>query len=138
MKDSIKLDWLNGMAFETEVNGHKIYLDAGEKVGGKNLGPRPKAFMMVALAGCTGMDVVSILKKMRVTYEALNITIEGDLTEEHPKKFSGMKVIYTFNGENLPKEKIQKAVNLSKERYCGVSANYIDSFPVSHEIVIEE
>ena len=138
MKDSIQLDWLSDMAFETEVNGHKIYLDAGEKVGGKNLGPRPKAFMMVALAGCTGMDVVSILKKMRVTYEALNIKIEGDLTEEHPKKFSEMKVIYKFKGKDLPLEKIKKAVDLSKERYCGVSANYKDSFPVSHEIVIEE
>lgn len=138
MKDSIQLDWLSDMAFETEVNGHKIYLDAGEKVGGKNLGPRPKAFMMVALAGCTGMDVVSILKKMRVTYEALNIKIEGDLTEEHPKKFSEMKVIYKFKGKDLPLEKIQKAVDLSKERYCGVSANYNDSFPVSHEILIEE
>lgn len=138
MKDSIQLDWLSDMAFETEVNGHKIYLDAGEKVGGKNLGPRPKAFMMVALAGCTGMDVVSILKKMRVTYEALSIKIEGDLTEEHPKKYSEMKVIYNFKGKDLPLEKIQKAVDLSKERYCGVSANYNDSFPVSHEIVIEE
>jgi putative redox protein len=138
MKDSIQLDWLSDMAFETEVNGHKIYLDAGEKVGGKNLGPRPKAFMMVALAGCTGMDVVSILKKMRVTYEALSIKIEGDLTEEHPKKFSEMKVIYSFKGKDLPLEKIQKAVDLSKERYCGVSANYKDSFPVSHEVRIEE
>lgn len=138
MKDSIQLDWLSDMAFETEVNGHKIYLDAGENAGGKNLGPRPKAFMMVALAGCTGMDVVSILKKMRVTYEALSVKIEGDLTEEHPKKYSEMKVIYNFKGKDLPLEKIQKAVDLSRERYCGVSANYNDSFPVSHEIVIEE
>jgi len=138
MKDSIQVDWLSDMAFETEVNGHKIYLDAGEAVGGKNMGPRPKAFMMVALAGCTGMDVVSILKKMRVSYEGLSIKIEGDLTEEHPKKFSAMKVIYQFKGKELPKDKIQKAVDLSKDRYCGVSANYIDAFPVSHEVVIEE
>lgn len=137
MKDSITLDWLSDMAFETEVNGHKMYLDATEKVGGKNLGPRPKPFMMVALAGCTGMDVVSILKKMRVSYDALNIKVEGELTEEHPKKFAGMKVIYNFKGKDLSREKIEKAVNLSKERYCGVSANYNDSFPVSHEINLE-
>lgn len=138
MKDSLQIDWLNGMAFETELNGHKIYLDANEAVGGKNLGPRPKPFMMLALAGCTGMDVVSILKKMRVSFEALNIKVEGDLTEEHPKKFAAMKVIYKFKGKDLSREKIQKAVDLSKERYCGVSANYIDAFPVSHEIIIEE
>lgn len=138
MKDSITIDWLSDMAFETEVNGHKIYLDATEKVGGKNLGPRPKPFMMVALAGCTGMDVVSILKKMRVNYDSLSIKVEGDITEEHPKKFSGMKVIYQFTGKELSREKIQKAVDLSKDRYCGVSANYTESFPVTHEIVISE
>lgn len=138
MKDSITIDWLSDMAFETEINGHKLYLDATEKVGGKNMGPRPKPFMMVALAGCTGMDVVSILKKMRVTYDALSIKVEGELTEEHPKKFAGMKVIYSFKGKDLSREKIEKAVSLSKERYCGVSANYTASFPVSHEIIIED
>ena len=138
MKDSITIDWLSDMAFETEVNGHKIYLDATEEVGGKNLGPRPKPFMMVALAGCTGMDVVSILKKMRVNYDSLSIKVEGEIAEEHPKKFTGMKVIYLFTGKELSREKIEKAVNLSKERYCGVSANYSAAFPVSHEIVIEE
>ncbi len=138
MKDSITIDWLSDMAFETEVNGHKIYLDAGESVGGKNLGPRPKPFMMLALAGCTGMDVVSILKKMRVEYNSFSVKVEGEITEEHPKKFSGMKVIYTIKGKDLSREKVEKAVNLSKERYCGVSANYSDAFPVSHEIIIEE
>jgi putative redox protein len=138
MKQTINLDFLGGMAFETEMNGHKIYIDADESVGGKNSGPRPKGFMLLALAGCTGMDVVSILRKMRVEYEDLSITVEGDLTEEHPKKFSEMKVIYTFKGKDIVREKIEKAVNLSKERYCGVSANYLDSFPVSHEIIITE
>ncbi len=138
MKDGVTIDWLSDMAFETEVNGHKVYLDAGESVGGKNLGPRPKPFMMLALAGCTGMDVVSILKKMRVEYNSFSVKVEGEITEEHPKKFSGMKVIYTIKGKDLSREKVEKAVNLSKERYCGVSANYSDAFPVSHEIIIEE
>lgn len=138
MKHSINLDFLGGMAFETELNGHKFYLDANESVGGKDTGPRPKGLMMVALAGCTGMDVVSILKKMRVEYEGLNIEVEGELAEEHPKKYIGMKVIFKFKGKDLPMDKLQKAVDLSKERYCGVSANYVASFPVSHEILIEE
>ncbi len=138
MKDSIKMDWLSDMAFETEINGHKLYLDASENVGGKNLGPRPKPFMMLSLAGCAGMDVVSILKKMRVSYEALNISVEADLAEEHPKKYLGMKMIFTFKGKDLPMEKIEKAVNLSNDRYCGVSANYNEAFPVSHEIVLED
>jgi putative redox protein len=126
------------MAFETELNGHKLYLDATESVGGKDMGPRPKGLMMVALAGCTGMDVVSILKKMRVEYDALNVEIEGELSEEHPKKYIAMKVIFRFKGKDLPMDKLQKAVDLSKDRYCGVSANYNASFPVSHEIIVED
>jgi putative redox protein len=138
MSQKVNLSFLGGMAFETELNGHKFYLDAVEEVGGKNTGPRPKGLMMVALAGCTGMDVVSILRKMRVEYDDLNIEVEGDLAEEHPKKFTGMKVIYRFKGKNLSLDKIQKAVDLSRERYCGVSANYNASFPVDHEIILEE
>lgn len=137
MKQKINLDFLGGMAFETELNGHKLYFDADESVGGKNTGPRPKPLMMVSLAGCTGMDVVSILRKMRVEFDGLSIEVEGDYAEEHPKKFIGMKVIYRFKGKNLPMDKIQKAVDLSRERYCGVSANYSASFPVDHEIIVE-
>lgn len=136
MKQKIELDFLGGMAFETELNGHKIYIDADESVGGKNSGPRPKPFMMLALAGCTGMDVVSILRKMRVEYDSLNIQIEGELDDEFPKPYTHMKVIYNFKGNNLPKDKIEKAIDLSKERYCGVSANYKDSFPIDYEINI--
>jgi len=134
MKQKIDLDFLGGMAFETEVNGHKIYIDADESVGGKNTGPRPKPLMMVALAGCTGMDVVSILRKMRVEYDKLSIGVDAEMDEEFPKPYTAMKVIYRFEGQNLPEDKIKKAVNLSKDRYCGVSANYRDSFPVAHEI----
>jgi len=74
MKTTLTLDWLEDMAFESEINGHKIVIDADESVGGKNRGPRPKPLVMLALAGCTAMDVVSMLKKMRVEIEDLKIT----------------------------------------------------------------
>jgi putative redox protein len=138
MKQNLKLDFLGGMAFETELNGHKLYIDADESVGGKNSGPRPKALMMLALAGCTGMDVVSILKKMRVEFESFNVNIEAELDDEYPKPYKLMRVIYKFTGKDLPLDKIQKAVDLSKERYCRVSANYRDSFPIEYEIVLNE
>ena len=134
MKESISLNWLNNMAFEAEVNGHKLYLDASSENGGKNLGPRPKPLMLLALGGCTGMDVVSILGKMRVEFESLQIIVDGDLTEEHPKKFTKMKIIYRFKGKNLPVDKLEKAVELSKERYCGVSASLKDVIDIEHEI----
>ncbi len=131
------MQWLSDMAFEADVDGHKIYIDSTAEHGGKNLGARPKTLMLVALAGCTGMDVVSILKKMRVDFESFSVHVEGDVAEEHPKKFLGMKVVYTLTGKDIPLDKVEKAVNLSKERYCGVQANYTASFPISHEIVIK-
>jgi len=137
MKESINLEWLSDMSFEASVDGHKIYLDSTVEHGGKNVGPRPKPLMMVALAGCTGMDVVSILAKMRVEYDSLNVEVEGELTEEHPKRFIGMKIIYRIKGNNIPLDKVEKAVKLSKENYCGVSANYTKAFPIEYEIVIE-
>lgn len=132
----VKVNWLQNMAFEAEVNGHKIVIDAAKAVGGENLGPRPKPLMLVALAGCTGMDVVSILKKMRVEVEAFNVVVEGDLTEEHPKQFSQMRVIYEFKGKDLPMDKLEKAINLSEERYCGVSAMYKKAIGITTEIRI--
>ncbi len=124
------------MCFETEVNGHKLFLDADESVGGNNKGPRPKPFLMVALAGCTGMDVVSILKKMRVEYDEFDVKVEGELSEEHPKRFIKMKLIYLFKGKDLSMEKLKKAIDLSQDRYCGVSANFRDSMELDYEIKI--
>ena len=122
------------MSFETDVNGHKIIIDAKAESGGEDLGPRPKTFMLAALGGCTGMDVVSILKKMRVEFKSLNVIVEGDLTEEHPRHFSKMHVIYEIEGDNLPMDKIEKAVSLSEEKYCGVSAVYRKAIELTSEI----
>ena len=124
MKETITTKWLSDMAFESEVDGHKIYMDSSLEHGGKNMGPRPKPLMMVALAGCTGMDVASILKKMRENVEEFSIDIEGDVTEEHPKRFEGMKIIYRLKGKGISRKNVEKAVDLSQSRYCGVSANY--------------
>lgn len=135
-KQEIKINWLENMAFEAEINGHRILLDASEKSGGENRGPRPKPLMLVALAGCTGMDVVSILKKMRVELEDFNVLVEGDLTDEHPKQFTKMHVVYEFKGRNLPMDKLEKAISLSEERYCGVSAMYRKAIGITSEIKI--
>ena len=138
MKSSVTTRWKENMAFEVEIGGHKIMIDASENVGGQNKGPQPKPFMLAALGGCTAMDVVSILKKMRVELSDFSVKVEGDLTEEHPKHFSKMKVIYEFWGKNLPMEKLKKAIDLSEDRYCGVSASYRKSMELSSEIIVHE
>ncbi|MEN8118714.1 MAG: OsmC family protein [Bacteroidota bacterium] len=138
MKDSITASWKKKMAFEVEVAGHKIMIDATDNVGGENRGPQPKPMMLVALGGCTAMDVISILTKMRVELDDFQVKVEGDLTEEHPKHFHKMKVIYEFTGKNLPMEKLKKAISLSEERYCGVSESYRKAMELSSEIIVHE
>lgn len=138
MKETISTKWLSDLAFEAEVDGHKIYMDSSMEHGGKNTGPRPKPLMMVALAGCTAMDVAAILYKMREEPEEFSVDVEGEISEDHPKRFLEMKIIYRFKGKNLNRKNIEKAVNLSNTRYCGVSANYSKAFPITHEILIEE
>ncbi len=138
MSNKVNVSWSGDMAFEAEVNDFKIPLDAHEAVGGKNTGPRPKPLTLVSLGGCTGMDVVSILAKMRVKPDYFNIEVDGKLTEEHPKYYDKIHIRYIFKGENLPMEKLEKAVNLSQERYCGVSAMLGKAAKITHEIVIED
>lgn len=138
MKHTLELNWKEAMSFETELDGHKLTLDASEDVGGKDNGPRPKRLMLAALAGCTGMDVVSILKKMRVSLDGFDVKIEADLTEEHPKRYTAMQIIYQFRGKDLPIAKLEKAVKLSEERYCGVMATLQDSVELTSKIVIQE
>ena len=136
MKQEINLSWKRGMAFQTDLYGHKITIDTDKSNGGQDLGPRPKALMLVALAGCTGMDIVSILEKMRVEILDLDIKVEGEVTEEHPKHFTSMHITYEFWGHDLPVEKLEKAVALSDEKYCGVSATLKKGIPVTHSIVV--
>lgn len=138
MKSSVNGKWLGNMAFEAEVSGHKLIMDASKEGNGEDLGPRPKELMMAALLGCTGMDVVSILKKMRVEYKSLEIRIESDVTEDHPKHYSAMNIIYSFRGLELPLDKIEKAIEMSQEKYCGVSAVYKKAMPITFEIRINE
>lgn len=133
----VNVNWSGDMAFEAEVNGFKIPLDADEKVGGKNTGPRPKPLVLVALAGCTGMDVVSILGKMKVEFDYFNVEVDGKLTEEHPKYYEKIHIRYIFRGNQLPLDKLEKAILLSQDKYCGVSAMLRHSAQITYEIVIE-
>ncbi len=102
MKCVTKIKWLGKMAFDAELDDHHFTLDANPQVGGQNKGPRPKGLLLSGLAGCTGMDVVSILKKMKIDNFEFEINVEADTTEEHPKVYKTIILNYIFKGENLP------------------------------------
>ena len=137
-KHIINTEWKGDLTFESDIDGHKVMMDASAEAGGNNSGSSPKKLMLVALSGCTGMDVVSILKKMRVEIEKCSIEVQGDVSEEHPKRYTKMHVIYKFTGKNLPMDKLQKAVTMSEETYCGVEALYKMAIQVTSEIQVTE
>lgn len=134
MENSIQTKWKTNLAFDSEVGGHHVITDAPVSVGGDDSGASPKKLMMVSLAGCTGIDVVAILKKMRVEIEDLRITVEAELTDEEPSLYSAMHIIYDFKGDKLPHEKLKRAVELSQDKYCGVSMMYKKIMDITWEI----
>jgi putative redox protein len=138
MKHVVDMAWTDKVAFETDMDGHKVVIDATKESGGSDLGPRPKKLMLTALAGCTGVDVIMILRKMKVEPDAFNVIVEADVTDEHPKHYNKMKVVYQFKGKDLPKDKLEKAVKFSEEKYCGVTAVYKKAMKMESEIRIVE
>ncbi|HSH36684.1 OsmC family protein [Schnuerera sp.] len=137
-KTKIEASLKGNMGFEMDLNGHNFITDAAEKIGGNNLGPRPKQLLLAGLIGCTGIDTMSILKKMKVELEDFKIQVEADNTEEHPKVYENIHLIYKFKGKDLPRKKIEKAVSLSQERYCGVTAMLKKATSVNYDIIIED
>ncbi|MFW5728058.1 MAG: OsmC family protein [Spirochaetota bacterium] len=125
------------LAFDLELQGTTIRVDADPAVGGEDYGPRPKPLVLSSLAGCTGMDVASILGKMKVHYESFELEVEGDLAERHPKTYTAIRLRYIFTGNDLDRDKIRKAIDLSLENYCGVAAMLKSAgASVDYEIVI--
>jgi putative redox protein len=128
--------WTSGMAFEAEQEGQRIPIDVPGP-DGTSRGVRPKGLLLAGLGGCTGMDVVSILEKMRVPFEGLAVDVSADQSEDHPKVFTAIHVTYRFRGRDLPMDKLARAVQLSQEKYCGVSAMLGKTATITTEIVVE-
>ncbi|NNK82175.1 MAG: OsmC family protein [Flavobacteriaceae bacterium] len=121
MNNIVTTEWKGNMVFDSDnPSGLNLSMDSDEQFGGTNSGLRPKALMLSSLAGCSGLDVVSLLKKMKVDVDDFKIITTGELTDEHPKYYHKVKVDYHFYGKDLNVKKIEKAINLSIERYCGV------------------
>jgi len=132
--NTVKATFNSGMNFTADLNGHKIEIDKEKDKGGNNLGTRPKALMLASLAGCTGFDVVNILNKMRVNFSDLAITVDAHLTETEPALYDSVVVNYTIKVKKEDRPKVEKAVKLSKEIYCGVSKMFEKFAEVSSNI----
>lgn len=128
----------SGMAFTTEVNEHDVTIDLNAADNGNDTGPRPKALMLVSLAGCTGVDVVMILNKMRVQFSDFIIDVEAQLTDSEPKVYHTVKIIYKIKVKKEDESKVEKAVDLSQNKYCGVSAMFKAFAKLETEIIFAE
>ena len=118
-------------------SNHAIIIDAGKDMS-FDQGSRPKELVLMGLIGCTGMDVVSLLTKMRVPFKDFSVSAEAELTTEHPKIFSKIHIIYTIIGDNIDKAKVEKAITLSQERYCGVTVMLEKSSKITHSFYINK
>ena len=132
MINKVQTTWKGGMLFESTNPGGNLMINDGENPNEEAY--KPKALMLSSLAGCSGLDVASLLKKMRAEVEGFTIDVEANLTDEHPKYYNKVKVIYNFYGSDFKKDKIEKSVKLSVERYCGVMEMFRQFAEVTTEI----
>lgn len=131
--------WKENMLFESDnPSGHSVLIDTSSENGGENKGLGPKALMLSSLAGCSGLDVVSLLKKMRAEVADFKMVVHAELTEEHPKYYHKVAVEYHFYGSNLQEDKINKAVKLSIDQYCGVMEMFRQFAKVTTEVYLHK
>jgi putative redox protein len=130
----LKINWKEKMAFSgVTPTGHEFIMDAAPEVGGENSGPRPTELLLQAVAGCTGIDIISILNKMRLEPSSFHMDVKGERADEHPKRFTSIHIHYALEGE-LPEDKVVRAIQLSKDKYCSVSHSLNSEITVSYSI----
>jgi len=118
-----KVDLTGGMAFNAETgSGHSFVMDSNPDVGGAEKGPRPMEVILAALGGCTGMDVISILRKMRQDVTGYEVRLRGETADEHPRVFTKITVEHVVRGRGISEDSVKRAVELSATRYCPASA----------------
>jgi putative redox protein len=135
-----RVQWLDGRAFVGESgSGHAVVMDGSPESGGRNIGVRPMEMMLLGLGGCTAFDIVMILERMREKVTGLDIAIEGERATEDPKVFTHVRLIYKVTGHKLKPANVERAVNLSAEKYCSATAMFAKSATIEHSFeIIEE
>jgi putative redox protein len=139
MIETLVTDWAGNLAFESSIDGFSVKMDTDPLFGGTGYGVRPKPMLLSALAGCTGMDVVSILKKKKVPLTSFRILITGETSETHPKSYIRIHLVFevtgpAFESDQSVIEKVERAVQLSRDNYCAVHAMLKHAAEITHEI----
>jgi putative redox protein len=126
--------WKHDMAFDSEMDGHTIHIDGGRDADDNRLGFGPKALLLSGLAGCSGIDVVEILHKMKVNFTKLVITTEAEIATTDPKVFTDIKIIYATDIAATDEAKLRRAIELSLDKYCGVATMLKKNSPINYQI----
>src|SRR4030095_15940074 len=135
MKHEIETQWMGKMQFNALVNGHDIVMDAPERVGGENQGSIPKPLVLTALSGCTGMDVIALLRKQGIQLKDLNLKVSGEISRQQPIEYVSANIVYEMTGEAGDEQAAFDAVMTSQEKICGVSHMLKKIIPVTWQIV---
>lgn len=128
------LQWKGKMQFGAHTpSGHAVTLDASPDVGGENRGPRPMELLLTAVGSCSGIDIINILERMRLQVKSFDMEVSGERAEDHPRRFTKIQIHYRLEGD-LPEEKVRRAVDLSRDKYCSVSQSLNAEVTTSFEI----
>lgn len=130
---------IKGVTFMGKADSnHWISMDGPEEFGGSNAGTRPKELLLLALGGCTGSDVAVILKKKKINVDGFEINLTADMQETHPQVYTKINVEYVFYGNNIPKDAVERAIELSQKTYCSVTAMLQKAVEITHSFRIEK
>jgi putative redox protein len=135
MTHTVDTLWMGKMQFNALVNGHTIVMDGPERVGGEDNGPIPKPLVLTALSGCTGMDIVSILRKEGKEIRNFNVKVRGEISNRVPIEYVSIHLDYEFEGDEQVKSAALRAVQDSQEKYCGVSNMLKKIMPVTWDVM---
>ena len=136
--ESASVSLAEGMHFVGEIDGFRIDTDAREEAGGVGAGPDPVRFLLLGLAGCTAMDVISILRKKRQEVVGLEVEVQGRRVDEHPKVYDHIEVIYRITGKEVDAKALERAIELSETRYCPVIAMVSKTAEIASRYEIEQ
>ncbi len=129
----IKIKKVQGLKLKgKDDSGHEITIDTKKEYGGQDSAPTPMSMLLLSLGGCTLMDVISLLDKMRVNYDNIEVQVRGERRDKHPKTFKSIEIKYIVYGNKVDKSKVKKAIDLSAEKYCSISAMLSKSAEISY------